>query len=85
MYKSIKDWDETDLMLAVYALRQRGLIGAGQAARLMTVILDGTVPFPNSDAPLHHPTSCYACGAVHDSFVPCPRSVAGLMRPDPED
>lgn len=86
MHKSIRDWDETDLTLAVYALRRRGMLSLKQASGLLTQILDGTIPFPACDAPRDGEFTCNACGRKHDPFVGCQRNYsASQMRPDKED
>lgn len=43
MSKPLKDWEETDYMIAVYALRQAGLISRAHCSSLIESILDGHV------------------------------------------
>lgn len=42
MDRTVAEWDETDLMKAVYGLRQRGLLTRAACSQMIQMILDGT-------------------------------------------
>lgn len=42
MGRPVSEWDETDLMKAVYGLRQHGLLTRAACSHMIGMILDGT-------------------------------------------